>query len=151
MNLVQLPVRVTDRQGHTVQGLKKDAFEVWVDDAPQPITIFQGEDAPVTAGIVIDNSASMEPKRGEVIAAALAFARASNPKDQMFVVHFNDHARLELVEGKGFTGNVAELERAPVGSVRRHHGDLRRLMLASRSSSARLHTEGDPADYRWRR
>ena len=112
VNLVQLQVRVTDRQGHAVQGLKKDAFELRVDDAPLPITIFQGEDAPVTAGIVIDNSASMEPKRGEVIAAALAFARASNPKDQMFVVHFNDHARLELIEGKGFTGNVAELERA---------------------------------------
>jgi VWFA-related protein len=112
VNLVQLHVRVTDRQGHTVQGLTQDAFQLWVDDAPQPITVFQGEDAPVTAGIVIDNSASMEFKRGEVIAAALAFARASNPKDQMFVVHFNDHARLELTDGKSFTGNVKELERA---------------------------------------
>ena len=112
VNLVQLHVRVTDREGHTVQGLSKDAFQLWVDDAPQPITVFQGEDAPVTAGIVVDNSASMASKRGEVVAAALAFARASNPKDQMFVVHFNDHARLGLPEGRGFTGDVEELERA---------------------------------------
>jgi VWFA-related protein len=112
VNLVQLNVRVTDRDGHTVQGLTENAFQLWVDDAPQPITVFQGEDAPVTAGIVIDNSASMESKRGEVIAAALAFARAGNPKDQMFVVHFNDHARLGLPAGTGFTGDVKELEQA---------------------------------------
>jgi VWFA-related protein len=112
VNLVQLHVRVTDRAGHAISGLTKDAFQLWVDDVVQPITVFQGEDAPVTAGIVIDNSASMELKRGEVVAAALAFARASNPKDQMFVVHFNDHARLGLPEGTRFTGDVSELERA---------------------------------------
>ena len=94
VNLVQLHVRVTDREGHTVPDLTVGAFQLWVDDAIQPITVFQGEDAPVTAGIVLDNSASMEVKRTEVVTAALAFARASNPKDQMFVVHFNDHARL---------------------------------------------------------
>src|ERR1700755_2184661 len=80
VNLVQLHVRVTNREGRAVPGLAKEAFQLWVDDAPQPITLFQGEDAPVTAGIVVDNSASMAPKRVEVIAAALAFARASNPK-----------------------------------------------------------------------
>ncbi len=86
-----------------------------MDDVPREITAFQGEDAPVTAGIVIDNSASMAPKRDEVLAAALAFARASNPKDQMFVVHFNDHARLGLPPDIPFTGNVAELETAVAG------------------------------------
>jgi Ca-activated chloride channel homolog len=112
VNLVQLHARVTDRAGHSVPGLKKDDFQLFVDGKPQQITVFQGEDAPVTAGIVIDNSASMAPKREEVIAAALAFARASNPKDQMFVVHFNSRARLGLPEGTPFTGNVSELEKA---------------------------------------
>jgi VWFA-related protein len=112
VNLVQLHVRVTDREGHTVPNLTVGAFQLWVDDTLQPITVFQGEDAPVTAGIVVDNSASMEAKRTEVVAAALAFARASNPKDEMFVVHFNDHARLGLPEGTPFTGQVSELERA---------------------------------------
>jgi VWFA-related protein len=54
----------------------------------------------------------MESKRAEVVAAALAFARASNPKDEMFVVHFNDRARLGLPAGVAFTGDVKELERA---------------------------------------
>lgn len=112
VNLVQLQVRVTDSQGRTVPGLSKDAFQLFVDGAAQPIKDFRGEDAPVTAGIVIDNSASMAPKQKEVIAAALAFARSSNPKDQMFVVHFNGRARLGLPAGKPFTGDVSELETA---------------------------------------
>jgi Ca-activated chloride channel family protein len=112
VNLVQLPVTVTDTRGRTVSGLTKEAFQLFVDNVPQPITVFQGEDAPVTAGIVIDNSASMAPRVKEVIAAGLAFARASNPKDEMFVVHFSDRPRLGLPEGMRFTGNVAELEKA---------------------------------------
>ncbi len=110
--LVQLPARVTDNNGHAVIGLDKDAFQLFVDDVPQPISLFQGEDAPVTAGIVVDNSASMAPKREQVIAGALAFARASNPKDEMFVLHFNDRARFGLPPGTLFTGRIPELETA---------------------------------------
>jgi len=112
VNLVQLHVRVTNSAGHAVAGLGKNAFRLLVDDAPQEITVFQGEDAPVTAGIVVDNSASMATKREEVIAAALSFARASNPKDQMFVVHFNNVVRFALPKGTRFTGSVSELEAA---------------------------------------
>ena len=111
VNLVQLPVTVTDEKGRSVP-LTQEAFRVLVDGKPQPITVFQGEDAPVTAGILLDNSASMEPKKAEVIAAALAFARGSNPLDQMFVVHFSDHPRLGLPPETPFTGDVSALERA---------------------------------------
>lgn len=112
VSLVQLQVTVTDARGRTVSGLPKEAFQLFVDNNPQPITVFQGEDAPVTAGIVIDNSSSMTSKVKEVVAAGLAFAGASNPKDQMFVVHFTDRPRLGLPEGKRFTGDVAQLEKA---------------------------------------
>ncbi len=112
VNLVQLHAIVTDGEGHPVFDLPKDAFQLAIDDVPQPITVFQRDDAPVTAGIVVDNSASMSPKRQEVIAAALAFAHAGNPLDEMFVVHFNDRARLGLPNGTLFTGSVATLENA---------------------------------------
>ena len=112
VNLVQLHVRVTDTAGHAVAGLGKAAFQLFVDDTPHEITVFEGEDAPVTAGIVVDNSASMTSKRQEVIAAALAFARASNPRDQMFVVHFNESARFGLPDGVRFTASMPELESA---------------------------------------
>jgi VWFA-related protein len=103
---------VTDSDGRNVAGLGQEAFRIYVDKKPRPITVFNGEDAPLTAGIVIDNSASMAPKREEVIAAALAFARASNPKDQMFVVHFSEGARFGLAEETPFTGDIARLESA---------------------------------------
>ena len=112
VNLVQLSVTVTEPNGRVVSGLGKDAFELFVDGVKTPITVFQGEDAPVTAGIVIDNSASMAPKRADVIQAALAFARASNPHDQMFVVHFSDRPWFGLPEGEPFTGDISKLESA---------------------------------------
>jgi Ca-activated chloride channel family protein len=115
VNLVQLSIRVTDSEGHNVVGLGREAFRITIDKKDQPITVFNGEDAPVTAGIVIDNSASMAPKREEVITAALAFARASNTKDQMFVVHFNQHARFALPDNRPFTGSIVELETAISG------------------------------------
>jgi VWFA-related protein len=52
----------------------------------------------------------MRPKRAEVITAALAFARASNNKDQIFVVNFNEHVSFGLPANTPFTNNTAQLE-----------------------------------------
>ena len=57
---------------------------------PQTLTHFSHADVPVTMGIVIDDSGSMRDKRQAVNAAALIFAKTSNPQDQVFVVNFND-------------------------------------------------------------
>lgn len=112
VNLVVFPFTVTDSHGRNVGGLSQQAFELLVDGVPEPISVFYGEDAPVTAGIILDNSASMAPKQSEVVASAVAFARGSNPADQMFVVHFNDHARLGLPPGVPYTGDIAVLQTA---------------------------------------
>lgn len=112
VNLVQVQVKVTDPHGRIVTGLRKQAFELLVDDQKQDITVFQGEDAPVAAGIVIDNSASMAPKQQDVIQAAAEFARDSNPLDQMFVVHFNNQVRLGLPAGQEFTDRIEQLQSA---------------------------------------
>jgi VWFA-related protein len=112
VNLVQLSATVTETNGRTVSGLGKEAFELFVDGVRCPITIFLGEDAPVTAGIVVDNSASMAPKRADVVQAALSFARASNPHDQMFIVHFSDSPWFGLPDTDPFTGDISKLELA---------------------------------------
>jgi VWFA-related protein len=51
----------------------------------------------------------MGPKRDEVIAAALAFARSSNPQDQMFVVNFNEHVTFGLPADTPFTDQTTQL------------------------------------------
>jgi Ca-activated chloride channel homolog len=52
----------------------------------------------------------MSAKRPEVIGAALAFARSSNPADQMFVVNFNEHVSFGLPDSAPFTDNAAQLQ-----------------------------------------
>jgi Ca-activated chloride channel family protein len=112
VNLIVLHVAVVDRSGQFVSGLDKRDFQLLVDGAPRSITVFERDDAPVAAGILVDNSASMTRKGPEVIAASLAFARASNPHDEMFVVHFSDQVRFGLPPDKSFTGSITELETA---------------------------------------
>lgn len=109
-NLVVLHATAQDHKGALVSGLDKDSFQVYEDGVLQQIKHFSHDDVPVTVGLVIDNSGSMGRKRAEVIAAALAFARSSNPQDQMFVVNFNEHVRFALPDNTPFTGQVPELE-----------------------------------------
>jgi VWFA-related protein len=48
----------------------------------------------VSLGVLLDNSGSMRPIRARVEAAALAFVRAGNPDDEVFVINFADHPKL---------------------------------------------------------
>jgi Ca-activated chloride channel family protein len=94
--LVVLHVTVTNSHGELVRNLPQQAFTVFENGKRQPISIFRSDDVPVSVGLLIDNSGSMRPLRVKVEAAALAFARASNPEDEMFVVNFADTARLDV-------------------------------------------------------
>jgi Ca-activated chloride channel family protein len=110
VDVVVLRATAQDRKNILVSGLTKDNFQVYEDGVLQPIKYFSHEDVPVTVGLVVDNSGSMKPKRHDVIAAALAFARSSNPQDQMFVVNFNEKVSLGLPGNIAFTDQVAQLQ-----------------------------------------
>jgi Ca-activated chloride channel family protein len=112
VNLVVLPATVRDQQGQFVSGLQKDDFRVFENHQPQQIRLFQQGDVPVSAGLLVDDSASMESKRKDVLAAALAFVKSSNPQDQMFVVDFNDKIALGLPNTELFSTSASELEAA---------------------------------------
>jgi VWFA-related protein len=109
VGMVVLHATVLDAKGVLVSGLDKEDFRVIEDGVPQQIDSFTHEDIPVTVGLVVDNSGSMGPKRPEVIAAALAFARSSNPQDQMFVVNFNEKVSFGLPDDALFTDEAAQL------------------------------------------
>jgi Ca-activated chloride channel homolog len=110
--LVVLPVVVTDRQDRFVADLAQDRFLVLDNGRPQAIALFTNEDTPVTVGLVIDDSRSMAPKLAEVIAAAAAFARSSNPQDELFAVAFNDTVQ-EHIGGRALSvTDPADLENA---------------------------------------
>jgi len=111
-NMVILSATVLDRHNTPVSGLDKGDFQVHENGKLQQIMQFSHDDIPVTAGILVDNSGSMGPKRDDVIAAAMAFARSSNPQDQMFVVNFNDSVSFGLPPGEPFTDRQEELQLA---------------------------------------
>jgi len=104
--VVVLHVVVTNTHGALVPGLDRDAFKVFENGRPQSITLFGCDDVPVSLGLVIDNSGSMRSSRAAVEAAALAFVRASNSLDDMFVVNFADDARIDVP----FTHDLHALE-----------------------------------------
>lgn len=108
--LVVLHATVENRKGNLMDGLSKEDFQIYEDGILQPIESLSHEDVPVTVGLVIDNSGSMRTKRLEVITAALAFVRSSNPRDQMFVVHFNEQVSFGLPPHITFTDQEKQLE-----------------------------------------
>jgi len=112
VGLVVLPVRVTNQAGDSVPGLDASDFRVLEAGRPQQITLFEPEDVPATVGLVVDNSGSMRTKRGGVIAADLAFVKSSNPRDQMFVVNFNQSVSLGLPKSIPFTNDPLQLRAA---------------------------------------
>jgi Ca-activated chloride channel family protein len=116
VNLVLLPVKVTDARGSFVPALKRDDFRVLEDGQPQKLTVFEEGDTPVTVGLVVDHSRSMGSKLPGVATAVLSFAHSSNPQDEMFVVDFNDDVSVELMGGKSFSNNASDLEQA-LGAV----------------------------------
>ena len=110
VDVVVLHATAQDHKNTLVSGLGKEDFQIYEDGVLQPIKYFSHEDIPVTVGLVVDNSGSMVTKRADVIAAALAFARSSNPQDQMFVVNFNEKVSFGLPGSTPFTDQVAQLE-----------------------------------------
>jgi Ca-activated chloride channel family protein len=104
---VLLDCTVINQKGETVNDLKQKDFKVWENGAPQTINSVEHEDAPVSIGILVDNSGSMRDKREAVNAAAYKFLLDSNHGDEAFVVNFNQRAYLD----QGFTTSLTALDR----------------------------------------
>jgi len=95
-SLVLIPVHVTTNAGASVTSLKKEDFELFEDGVKQTITHFAQDDAPVSAGILLDISGSMRNKMKKASEAATEFFKFANPEDEFFLVEFNGRARLTV-------------------------------------------------------
>jgi VWFA-related protein len=105
---VTLQATVVDPKSRLITNLGRDSFTVYEDNQQQQITSFRREDIPVSIGIVVDNSGSMRTKRNAVTKAVLNLVQASNPKDEVFIVNFNDEPYLD----QDFTNNVSLMREA---------------------------------------
>ena len=96
LDLVQVTVSVTDKEGRLVTGLQKEDFQVWEDGLEQQVTQFTDERVAVSLGVLLDASDSM---RGQpVVDARSALDRFVGellfPEDEAFVATFNHLPRL---------------------------------------------------------
>jgi VWFA-related protein len=112
LNLVVLPTTVLNKKGGYATDLRQENFDVFEDNVRQTVRLFRTDDIPVAAGLVIDHSGSMQHKMPDVLTAADAFVRFSNPEDQMFVVNFNERVTLGLLPAVPFSDQAPELEAA---------------------------------------
>ena len=106
-DLVALNVSAFDDRGQIINGLPKAAFRVLENGVQQDISVFRQEDVPVSLGLIIDVSGSMERKRERVVSSTLAMIQASNPEDEVCAIYFNESA--DLVQD--FTSDIGLLAR----------------------------------------
>ena len=106
VNLVLVPVVITDPLNRMVTGLEKDFFSLTEDSVPQTIKTFSSEDAPISVGVVFDSSGSMSDKIQKSRDALIQFFRTANPQDEFFLVDFADEPRMLC----SFTSNIDQVE-----------------------------------------
>jgi Ca-activated chloride channel family protein len=94
VELVNVTVTVSDEDGHFVSGLTSDDFIVYEDGRPQTITHFSADRVPVSLGLVVDTSGSMEGDK--IVAARGALERflgdLLGDEDEFFLYRFSDTA-----------------------------------------------------------
>jgi Ca-activated chloride channel homolog len=86
----QLTVTIVDQSGRYVTGLQKTDFKLYIDGQQRPIEFFRQDlYTPVSVGILVDTSGSMEPKLAQARAAITEFVNDLNPRDDVFLFAFS--------------------------------------------------------------
>src|ERR1700756_3880263 len=94
VDLVLLPVTVTDPMNHSITSLKKEDFAIYEGNQQQEIRYFSTEDAPISIAILLDVSKSMSDKIDTERAALVEFFNNANPNDEYFAIAFSDRPRV---------------------------------------------------------
>ncbi len=115
VDLVLVPVTITDPMNRLVTGLEKDNFQLFEGSAPQEIKSFSSEDAPVSLGVIFDSSRSMSSKMDRAKDAVMEFFKTANPQDEFFMITFSDEP--EVVND--FTSSVEDIQGKLVYTVPR--------------------------------
>ena len=141
VEVVLVPVTVTDPLNHPVLGLDKENFLLSEGDQPQHIRYFSTEDAPISIGILLDLSKSMGNKIDLAREALGEFFKTANSQDDYFVITFSDRPemladstqsvgtiRAKLAGGKP-AGHTALLDAIYLGLSKSRHSRYQRRAL----------------------
>lgn len=106
VDLVLVPVTITDPMNRLVTGLEKNDFQLFENNQRQVIRHFSSEDAPISLGVIFDVSGSMSNKIDRSKEAVIEFFKTANPQDEFFVVSFSDQPELL----SDFTTSVEDIQ-----------------------------------------
>jgi Ca-activated chloride channel homolog len=108
VKLVNIFVNVTDKNGAIVGGLTKDDFQVFEDNRPQQIALFERQsEVPLNLTLAIDTSGSVRKDLDEEAGAARHFAHdILRTQDQMSVIEF----ATDVTELTPFTNNLSQID-----------------------------------------
>jgi Ca-activated chloride channel homolog len=106
VDLVLVPVTVTDDWNRIVTGLDKENFTIMEGNQPQQVKHFSSEDAPLSLGVIFDMSGSMSDKIEKSREAVIEFFKTANPLDEFFMITFNDRPQMRA----DFTKSVEEIQ-----------------------------------------
>jgi Ca-activated chloride channel homolog len=110
VNLVNIFVNVTDRNGAIVGSLTREDFAIFEDGRPQQIAYFDRESAmPLNLVLAIDTSGSVHKDISDEVAAAKRFVSAIlRQQDQMSVIQFATTVQVLAP----FTNKVSTIDRS---------------------------------------
>jgi Ca-activated chloride channel family protein len=97
-DLVQLQVRVIDRNNRPIGNIPQTEFHVFEDGVPQPIEYFSREDVPISYGLAVDTSGSLRTQLPTVIEAAKSIIGSNKTGDETFLVRFVGRDNTETVQ-----------------------------------------------------
>jgi len=96
--LVQLHVRVIDRNNRPINNVPKAEFHVFEDGVPQTIESFTREEVPISYGLAVDTSGSLRSQLQSVIDAGKTIINSNKSGDETFLVRFISSDKIETVQ-----------------------------------------------------
>ena len=105
--LVQLHVRVIDRNNKPINNVAQSEFHIFEDGVPQTIETFTREEVPISYGLAVDTSGSLRSQLQSVVDAGKTIINSNKRGDETFLVRFISSDKIETVQD--FTDNKEQL------------------------------------------
>lgn len=150
-SLVNLHVRVVDRNNHPINDVTDADFRVFENGVQQKVEFVTREEVPITYGLVVDNSGSLRSQIGQVVEAAKTIIEGNKPGDETFVVRFISSDEIKIMQD--FTADKQSLGDA-LDDMFIEGGQtavVDAVYLAAEHASERRKKTGDPAEDKRRR
>jgi Ca-activated chloride channel family protein len=94
--LVNLNVRVIDRNNRPINTVQQRDFKIYEDGVPQKIDFFSRAEVPTNYALVIDNSGSLRQQLDKVVEAGKILVNANRPDDETMLIRFVGKEKIEI-------------------------------------------------------